>query len=130
MKLDMKVHPTLHDQASASAMITNFEASLPSWDLYNCADAAVLLVDDFDSCGIAKLDVTSSCRTLSITAKDCATGYYRLLFKISSLIHYLVSDMKSATTLGPTTTGSRATLAITRITLVTGSRSELSQVSY
>jgi len=75
-KLDAQLHPTLHDDFNSTAMMAAFADSLPSWELYNCADAAALLIEDFDSCGIAKLDTTASCRTLSITTKDCATGYY------------------------------------------------------
>ena len=79
VKFDVKAHPTLHDMANSTEMINAFEASMPSWDLTNCADAAALLINDFDSCGIAKYDTTSSCQTISITSKDCATGYYRLV---------------------------------------------------
>ena len=65
--------------ANSTEMIYAFEASMPSWELTNCADAATLLINGFDSCGIAKYDTTISCQTISITAKDHAMGYYRLV---------------------------------------------------
>ena len=78
---DVKTHPTLHDQpsASSSTMVGNFRNSMPKDELLNCADAAVLLIDDNNTgyCGVAYLDVTSYCGAFSVTKKSCATGYYR-----------------------------------------------------
>lgn len=47
-KLDAQLHPTLHDSFNSTAMMAAFADSLPSWELYNCADAAALLIEDFD----------------------------------------------------------------------------------
>ena len=76
---DIKTHPTLTDIWDGGQMLRDFVDSMSSSELLNCADAAALLVEDFDSCGIANVDVTSSCRAFSVTMKSCATGYYRLL---------------------------------------------------
>ena len=76
---DIKAHPTLTDVSDASTMLGDFRDSMSSSELLNCADAAALLIEDFSSCGIAYLDVTSSCGAISVTKKSCATGYYRLL---------------------------------------------------
>ena len=47
-KFDVKEHPSLHDNFNSSAMMESFASSLPSWQIFNCADAAALLIDDFD----------------------------------------------------------------------------------
>ena len=47
-KFDVKEHPSLHDNYNSSAMMESFASSLPSWQIFNCADAAALLIDDFD----------------------------------------------------------------------------------
>ena len=77
---DVKAHPTLVDMTnsstSASQLLADFKSSMSQSELLNCADAAALLISDFDSCGIAYFDVTSSCGAFSITKKSCATGYY------------------------------------------------------
>merc|ERR1711962_620456 len=73
---DVKPHPTLEDERTGSQLLYKFEDSMSQGELLNCADSAALLVGDFNYCGIANLDVTSSCRTYSVTAKGCATGYY------------------------------------------------------
>ena len=44
--------------------------------LRNTADAAVLLCENFNSCGVAFLNVISSKNTVSIATKSCALGYY------------------------------------------------------
>ena len=85
-KLGVSAHPTIHDEDNSTSLINAFDSSMASWDLFNCADVASLLVADFDSCGIAKFDTATSCRTVSVTQKDCATGYYRYFFKISENI--------------------------------------------
>ena len=71
----------MNDIGNAYQMLEDFESSMPLADLHNCADAAVLLVEQFGSshtCGIGNVGATLDCRTLSITKKSCATGYYRL----------------------------------------------------
>ena len=47
-KFDVKEHPSLHDNQNSSAMLLDFDSSLPPWQLFNCADAVALLIDDFD----------------------------------------------------------------------------------
>ena len=47
-KFDVKEHPSLHDNYNSSAMLEDFDSSLPPWQLFNCADAVALLIDDFD----------------------------------------------------------------------------------
>ena len=79
-KLGPKLHQTLNDIYDSSLMISEFESSLPHYELLNCADAAALLIADFSHCGIAKVRATGSCRTFSVTKKSCATGYYRSCF--------------------------------------------------
>ena len=76
---NIKAHPTLTDISDSSQLLRDFRDSMSSSELLNCADAAALLIEDFNSCGIAYLDVTSSCGAFSVTKKSCATGYYRLL---------------------------------------------------
>jgi len=73
---DIKSHPTLVDIQDSSQLVNDFEDSMSQSDLLNCADSAALLIEDFDSCGIANFGVTSSCRSFSVTKKSCATGYY------------------------------------------------------
>jgi len=76
-KLGVKPHPTLVDISNPDQLVDDFEASMPSSELLNCADAAALLIHDFDSCGIANnIGTFSSCRSFSVTKKSCATGYY------------------------------------------------------
>ena len=65
---------------------------MPQHELFNCADSAALLIKDFGNCGIAKFAVTSSCRSLSVTKKSCATGYYRWFqLSIFSIWSYISS---------------------------------------
>ena len=80
MKHDIKPHPTLNDMPDSSDMLYAFRDSMPTSELLNCADSAALLIQDFNSCGIAFLDVTESCGAFSVTKKSCATGYYRCDF--------------------------------------------------
>merc|ERR1711970_217404 len=75
-KVGPKQHPSLVDIEDSGDLIDDFSESLPQHELLNCADSAALLIGDFDNCGIAKIDTTSSCRTYSVTKKSCATGYY------------------------------------------------------
>ena len=78
-KLGPKLHPTLVDIDDSSDLVDDFENSMPQHELLNCADAAALLIYDFNNCGIAKFDTSSSCRSFSVTKKSCATGYYRFV---------------------------------------------------
>ena len=41
-KFDVKEHPSLHDNYNSSAMMESFASSLPSWQIFNCADAALV----------------------------------------------------------------------------------------
>merc|ERR1719495_2700341 len=75
-KLGPRQHPTLVDIEDSFKLVDDFEDSLPQSELLNCADAAALLVHEFNNCGIANFGVTSSCRSFSVTKKSCATGYY------------------------------------------------------
>ena len=74
---DVKLHPTLNDIQNSSLMLDAFSSSMPLADLLNCADSTALLIEEFSSCGIAYLDTAFSCGAISVTMKDCATGYYR-----------------------------------------------------
>merc|ERR1719312_2042172 len=79
VRYDIQQHPTINDMDNAYQLLEDFERSMPLSDLHNCADAAVLLVEDFGStktCGIGNVGHTIDCRTLSVTKKSCATGYY------------------------------------------------------
>ena len=68
---------TLNDIADAGDMLTEFaQMKGSSSALRNTADAAALLVDDFNSCGIAYLGTYTSGWTMSVTGKSCALGYY------------------------------------------------------
>lgn len=78
VKYRTKQHPTINDNKNPFQLLNDFYESLPSQDLYQCADAAVLLVESTGACGVGATDVTMSCNTVSITQKSCATGYYRL----------------------------------------------------
>jgi len=75
-KLGPRQHPTLVDIEDSFQLIDDFEDSLPRTELLNCADAAALLVNEFNNCGIANFRTTTSCRSFSLTQKSCATGYY------------------------------------------------------
>jgi len=75
-KLGPRQHPTLVDIEDSFKLVDDFEDSLPQSELLNCADAAALLVHEFNNCGIANFKTTSSCRSFSVTKKSCATGYY------------------------------------------------------
>jgi len=68
---------TLNDIADAGDMLTEFaQMKGSSSALRNTADAAALLVNDFNSCGIAYLGTFTSGWTVSVTGKSCALGYY------------------------------------------------------
>lgn len=76
VKHDVKLHPTLNDLNDSSVMLNSFSSSMPLSDLLNCADSTALLIEEFNSCGIAYLDRAFSCGAISVTKKSCATGYY------------------------------------------------------
>ena len=68
---------TINDDASASTVLTNFKNMKGSVaELRGSADAAAILVNDFDSCGIGYLNVIGSGNTVTATKKSCAVGYY------------------------------------------------------
>ena len=68
---------TINDDASASTTLTNFKNMKGSVsELRGSADAAAILVNNFDSCGIGYLNVISSGYTVTATMKSCAVGYY------------------------------------------------------
>ena len=74
----LQKHPTLTEEVTdSSTLLRAFKSSMSLSKLRNSADAAVLLVADLSGCGIAYTHTTSSCFTLSVTKKSCATGYYR-----------------------------------------------------
>ena len=62
--------------SDSTATLGAFANSKPADELRDGADVAALLVVDADYCGIAYLDTIMSKYTFSITAKDCAVGYY------------------------------------------------------
>merc|ERR1711962_455608 len=95
---DVKPHPTLVDEEDSIQLLNKFEDSMSQAELLNCADSAALLIKNFDSCGIANFDVTSSCRTYSVTAKGCATGYYSFGHEIG---HNFGSDHDPASVTSP-----------------------------
>lgn len=76
VKHDVKLHPTLNDLNDSSVMLDAFSSSMPLSDLLSCADSTALLIEEFNSCGIAYLDRAFSCGAISVTKKSCATGYY------------------------------------------------------
>merc|ERR1712002_1363346 len=67
---------TLHDHPNAYTMIDQFSVYKPIVEMRNSADAAALLVKDFDSCGIGKTDSFKSGNTVTVTKKGCALGYF------------------------------------------------------
>jgi len=79
--LRVKKHCTelasISDTSSASTMLGTFRSMKGTTaSLRGTADAAALLVNSFSSCGIAYLNTISSGNTVSVTAKNCALGYY------------------------------------------------------
>ena len=65
------------DEYYSSTILSAFASSMSTSALRHSADTAALLVADLSGCGIAYTHTTSSCYTLSVTKKSCATGYYR-----------------------------------------------------
>ena len=99
--LGSRLHPSLVDIEDSEQLIDDFENSMPRSELLNCADSSVLLVHEFDNCGIANAESTTSCRSFSVTKKSCATGYYRFtsIQSLILLIPFLVLVMKLVTIL-------------------------------
>ena len=68
---------TLNDTNSSSTMMSQFQTMKGDYaTLRGTADAATLLVNYFSACRIGALYAIGSGRTLSVTRKDCALGYY------------------------------------------------------
>ena len=71
---------TIDDLSDALATLAAFRSMKgndpASVMLRNSADAAVLLVGSFDSCGVAYFHTLGSGHTLSAVKKSCALGYY------------------------------------------------------
>ena len=71
---------TIDDTNDALVTLTAFRGMKGSdpaaAKLRNSADAAVLLVGSFDSCGVAYFHTLGSGFTLSVVKKSCALGYY------------------------------------------------------
>ena len=68
---------TINDIADTGDLIdafANMKSSVS--ELRNTADAAALLVEDFNSCGVAYMNTISSGWTVSVCQKSCALGYY------------------------------------------------------
>ena len=56
------------------AKFTNMKSSIS--DLRGGADAAMLLVNDLNHCGISYLDSIATGETVSVCRKNCASGFY------------------------------------------------------
>ena len=68
---------TIDDIADTSTFISTFaNMKGSSTALRNTADAAALLAEDFNSCGVAYLATYNSGNTISIATKSCALGYF------------------------------------------------------
>ena len=69
---------TINDIADTSSFLNAFQNMKggSSSALRNTADAAALLAEDFNSCGVAYLAQYSSGHTISIAQKSCALGYF------------------------------------------------------
>jgi len=70
------IHDNSSSNTSSSKLLNQFRASMSIEELLNSADAAALLVEDFDSCGIGFFASFKYGLTLSATKKSCALGYY------------------------------------------------------
>ena len=71
---------TINDIADTSDLITAFRymkgPGTSGTELRNTADAAALLVENFNSCGVAYMNTISNGNTISVCQKSCALGYY------------------------------------------------------
>ena len=74
----LQIYKLCHEQSTLNdgAEISDFVASKPVDELRDGADVAALLVLDAWYCGVGYLDTIASKYTFSISAKDCAVGYY------------------------------------------------------
>ena len=78
---------TINDIADTSDFISTFaNMKGTTTALRNTADAAALLAQDFDSCGVAYLSTYSSGSTISIATKSCALGYYSFGHEIGKIL--------------------------------------------
>ena len=68
---------TINDEDSAQTVLNNFTSMKGTYAaLRGSADAAALLVNSFDLCGIAWTNVIKYGQTISTTKKRCAVGVY------------------------------------------------------
>jgi len=81
--IDLNVYKLCTEQATigetfdASDMYNNFYYMKGSTSaLRGNADAANLMITEFEACGIGALDATRSGNTVTVTMKSCAVGYY------------------------------------------------------
>ena len=79
--LRVKLHctelATISDTYDGRTMISNFRVMKGTTaNLRGTADAAALLVNSFNLCGIGYVNTISSGATISVTAKNCAIGTY------------------------------------------------------
>ena len=74
----MQIYKLCHEQSTLNDGIDlgTFASSKPADELRDGADVAALLVLNAPYCGVGYLDTIASKYTFSITAKDCAVGYY------------------------------------------------------
>ena len=72
-----KEKATINDIEDSSEMLTAFKLMKGSYEeLRDTADVAVLLVNDFSSCGIGYVNSVKNGHTISVSMKRCALGYY------------------------------------------------------
>merc|ERR1712179_819088 len=83
--IDVSVYKLCTEQATigetynAGDMYNNFYYMKGSTSaLRGNADAANLMITEFEACGIGALDATRSGNTVTVTMKSCAVGYYSL----------------------------------------------------
>merc|ERR1712179_847163 len=81
--IDVSVYKLCTEQATigetynAGDMYNNFYYMKGSTSaLRGNADAANLMITEFEACGIGALDATRSGNTVTVTMKSCAVGYY------------------------------------------------------
>eukprot|EP00088_Acartia_fossae_P046338 TRINITY_DN5000_c0_g1_i3.p1 TRINITY_DN5000_c0_g1~~TRINITY_DN5000_c0_g1_i3.p1 ORF type:complete len:381 (+),score=55.28 TRINITY_DN5000_c0_g1_i3:618-1760(+) len=79
--MKLKVHcielATVHDTSNVVTMILNFKKMKGTVKkLLGSADCAVLLVHQFNSCGVGYVNGLFGGVTLSVVQKSCAQGYY------------------------------------------------------
>ncbi len=79
--LRVKLHctelATINDNTAGTTILSEFKVMKGTTEnLRGTADAAALLVNNFGYCGVAYMNTISSGNTVSVTAKNCALGYY------------------------------------------------------